>query len=430
MPMKNIRFKHLMKIIGPGQLFAGAAIGTSHLVLSTRAGAHYGMIFLWIICATLLLKYPFFEFSARYTNATDHSLIDGYYLQGKWAILLVLAIFAVNMFAVTGAIGAVCAGILSTMFGMGAVPVPLLLAVVFIITAGILLGGRYTLLDSLIKIVSIVLLITVCTAFIAVLLKGPLTPTTVLPPHSDLLKGAGLALLVSLIGFMPSGIEASIMQSMWTIEKVRTTGYKPSLKETLLDFNIGYIFTSVLALMFLTIGAFTVYGSGKMLEGNSMQFSNKLLLVFTGQLGRWTHPFIAITAFGTIYGTFITVWDAFTRSFVGCLKPLVFKSVDNTPRSQSFFRQWYNIMLPVIGIGGFLLFFLFKGGMIKILEAATISVFLSAPVLSFLNFRSMTADSIPLSHRPSKKLLFLAGTGLTSMTLFSVYYLLTVLHVL
>jgi Mn2+/Fe2+ NRAMP family transporter len=430
MQSENSRFKHLMKIIGPGQLFASAAIGTSHLVLSTRAGAHYGMIFFWIICAALLLKYPFFEFSARYTNATGHSLLDGYYLQGKWAILLVLAIFTVNMFAVTGAIGAVCAGILGTMFGMKSVPVPLLLAGVFIITAGILLGGRYTLLDSFIKIVSIVLMITVCTSFIAVLLKGSLSPTAALPPHSDLLKGAGLTLLVSLIGFMPSGIDASIMQSMWAVEKVRTTGYRPSLKETLLDFNIGYLFTSVLALMFLIIGVFTVYGSGKLLDGNSTQFSNKLLHVFSGQLGTWTHPFIALAAFGTIYGTFITVWDAFTRCFVGCLKPLVFKSVDNSLQSQEFTVRWYNVMLPVIGVGGFLLFFLFKGGMIKILEAATISVFLSAPVLSFLNLRAMTGKDVPEAHRPSGKLLLLAYAGLAAMILFAGYYLLTTIHVL
>ena len=32
----------LIKNLGPGLLFASMAIGTSHLVLSTKAGAHYG----------------------------------------------------------------------------------------------------------------------------------------------------------------------------------------------------------------------------------------------------------------------------------------------------------------------------------------------------------------------------------------------------
>ncbi len=35
-------FKNTIKSLGPGLLWAGAAIGVSHLVQSTRAGAIYG----------------------------------------------------------------------------------------------------------------------------------------------------------------------------------------------------------------------------------------------------------------------------------------------------------------------------------------------------------------------------------------------------
>jgi len=51
--------------LGPGLLFASSAIGTSHLVLSTRAGAHHGFIFLWIVLLALLIKYPFYEYGQR-----------------------------------------------------------------------------------------------------------------------------------------------------------------------------------------------------------------------------------------------------------------------------------------------------------------------------------------------------------------------------
>jgi len=54
----------------------------------------------------------------------------------------------------------------------------------------------------------------------------------------------------------------------------------------------------------------------KLLEGNSTQFTNKLLGIFTTNLGDWSYWIIAIAALGTIYGTLITVLDAFTRSFV------------------------------------------------------------------------------------------------------------------
>ncbi|MDH4091594.1 MAG: hypothetical protein OEV74_04645 [Cyclobacteriaceae bacterium] len=95
----------MLKIIGPGLLFVSTAIGTSHLVLSRRAGAHYGMIFFWIILGSLFFKYPFYEFSARYTNATGNTLLKGYKDQGKWAVVLFMIVIFANMFAVIGAVG-------------------------------------------------------------------------------------------------------------------------------------------------------------------------------------------------------------------------------------------------------------------------------------------------------------------------------------
>ena len=53
--------KNLIRSLGPGLLWAGAAIGVSHLVQSTRAGAIYGFQLVLIILLINLFKYPFFE---------------------------------------------------------------------------------------------------------------------------------------------------------------------------------------------------------------------------------------------------------------------------------------------------------------------------------------------------------------------------------
>ena len=68
--------KALLKALGPGLLFASMAIGTSHLVLSTKAGAQYGWVMVIPIILANLLKYPFFEFGIRYTTVTEKSLIE------------------------------------------------------------------------------------------------------------------------------------------------------------------------------------------------------------------------------------------------------------------------------------------------------------------------------------------------------------------
>ncbi len=75
-----------IKKLGPGFLFAGAAIGVSHLVQSTRAGADFGFGLLWALILINLVKYPFFQFGPRYASATGESLLEGYSKMSKWVL--------------------------------------------------------------------------------------------------------------------------------------------------------------------------------------------------------------------------------------------------------------------------------------------------------------------------------------------------------
>ena len=72
-----------LKQLGPGLLYAGAAIGVSHLVQSTRAGANFGFTLIWVIVIAHFFKYPFFQFGPRYASATGESLLDGYKKMGN-----------------------------------------------------------------------------------------------------------------------------------------------------------------------------------------------------------------------------------------------------------------------------------------------------------------------------------------------------------
>lgn len=416
--------RKLLQAIGPGLLFASTAIGTSHLVLSTRAGAHHGMIYLLIIVLALILKYPFYEFGPRYANATGYSLLKGYKDQGLWAVILFMIVIVISMFAVVGAVGAVSAGLLATMFGVKMISVQLLSGLIIGVSMLILLFGGYKGLDGLIKMISVVLLISVFTAFLAVLLKGPVEPMTDFKAPA-IFEGSGLALLIGLLGWMPAGMEASTMNSIWTVEKIRSTNYHPPLKQSLLDFKIGYIFTIVLALMFLTIGAYTVYGTGNILDGNATQFSNKLLSIFTQNLGSWSYYVIAVAAFGTIYGTLITVLDAFPRCFVRGLRVLKFDDCQNTPEQSAFLETAYRWTLLIVGVGGFSLFYFSATSMVQLLGYVTIISFLLSPIIAYINLRAVQDPNFPESHKPPAWMIVLAYVGLTTLILFSGYYLST-----
>jgi len=86
------RQRGVLAALGPGIMYAGAAIGVSHLVQSTRAGATYGYALVWAVVAAHLLKYPFFEFGHRYAVGTGESLLAGYQRVGRWALPVYLVV--------------------------------------------------------------------------------------------------------------------------------------------------------------------------------------------------------------------------------------------------------------------------------------------------------------------------------------------------
>ena len=55
-----------------------------------------GFSLVGVIIVALILKYPFFEFGARYAAATGKSLVEGYRNIGRWALWLFLLIALVT----------------------------------------------------------------------------------------------------------------------------------------------------------------------------------------------------------------------------------------------------------------------------------------------------------------------------------------------
>ena len=63
------------------------------------------------------------------------------------------------------------------------------------------------------------------------------------------------------MGWMPTAIDLSSWNSLWTLEKIKNTNYHPTLKETLFEFNLGYLISAFLSICFMTMGAFLIYGT-------------------------------------------------------------------------------------------------------------------------------------------------------------------------
>ena len=270
----------IFKSIGPGLLFAGAAIGASHLVQSTRAGANYGYRLIGLIILVLALKYPFFEYAHRYTAATGKTILKGYLNLGRWALAIFFVLALCAAFINTAAVTLVTACLGGFLFGIDISPALLSIPVI-IVVAVILLLGRYPLLDKAMKIMLSLLAIATLVAVSAALVKG--NPALSGSVHPKLWNLAGVTFLLALMGWMPTPLDISVWPSLWRIERKKQTRYTPSMKEVLFDFNFGYILTGILAIAFLLLGALVMYGSGQTFSNSGIQFSEQLISLYTKQ---------------------------------------------------------------------------------------------------------------------------------------------------
>lgn len=409
--------KALLQTLGPGIVFASTCIGVSHLVQSTRAGAGYGFALLWAVLLANLFKYPFFEFGSRYANVTGTSILDGYAKQGKWVIALYSLLTLGSMFFVAAAVGAVTAGFLDNLFAFGSLQI---VTVVLLIGSVLILAlGKYGILDSLIKIIGAVLLVSTLAAIGLTLAEGPVH-TTQLMPRVDWSDGVSLAFLIALMGWMPTAVDMSAWNSLWTVERMRQTGYRPTLKQTLFDFNFGYTASTVLAVCFVVLGAFLLHGSPEPMPKPAAAFAGKVVTMYTDVMGNWSKVLIGAAAFSIMMGTCIAVFDGYARAMSRCGSLLL-------PRTP---KRSYSLWLVLTAAGAYVVIHLFMfntedpSGFKKLIDFATTLSFLVAPAVAFANYRLVVSKHFPEAGRPPRWLRMLAILGLVFLVVFELIYFL------
>jgi Mn2+/Fe2+ NRAMP family transporter len=409
------------KAFGPGLMWAAAAIGVSHLVQATRAGAVAGLGLAGVILLALVLKYPFFEFGPRYAAATGLSLVEGYRRIGRWALWLYLLITLSTALVVQLAVVLFTAFLFKLVFGLGW-SIPLVSAVLCGLCAALLAAGRFPFLDRVIKLVMLLLAISTLAAAAITLPRADLS-TLSFWPRSALGGTVPLAFVLALMGWMPSAIDISVWSSLWTLAKDRATGERASPDAVLLDFRIGYIGTGVLAFAFLALGAALMYGSGQEFGARGTEFSAQLVDLYTQTLGGWTRPIVFTAVLTTMFSTTLTVIDGFPRAIDRGFR-VAFIEPEGTSAYAGTGRTYWGAIAILSGLT-VLVLAVFPGSLTAMVDFATIVSFLTAPVLGYLNLRAVTSDSVPTGLRPGRALVGLSWIGLVVLSGFAVLYLVT-----
>lgn len=417
--------------LGPGLLMAGAAIGVSHLVQSTRAGAMYGWGALIFVLLANLMKYPFYEYGHRYAAASGNNLIQAYRQQGKRffiPFIVISAISAVGSFAVD----AFVAAMLLQYLYLPQVSETVLAIAVLLFCWILIAVGRYRLFEQITKWCVIFLSIATIAAVVMAVSTALLPQFTVSTQLLDasistsssvevvyatnnrpsVFSWEAVPFLVAFMGWMPGGLELSIWQSLWVQADGDDSGEPTSLASASFDFNFGYVLTVVLACLFLILGTIALPVQG--MSAEPAAFAGQLVGMYTSYIGQWAKPVIGLCAIAAIFSTTFTVVDAFPRTLEAGLHEL-------WPQTREIdwpIRQ--AIALTLILCAGLLLT-LFTAGFEPLINTITIIAFVAAPFYAWLNMRSIA--TLDAQAQPDPWLSKLATIGFIYLSGFSLLFL-------
>ncbi len=336
------------------------------------------------------------------------------------------------MFLVTSAVGFVTSGFMQQLFGINSTM--LTVSLVFGVCILILITNNFKILDGLIKVIGIVLLVSTLMAFFMVLGKGQ-TANVDLFSFDSINTVDYFTFLIPLMGWMPTAVDLSAWNSLWTVERIKQSGYHPKLKETLFDFNFGYILSALLAICFVTLGAFIMFGiPGKSFSASPVAFSGEVISLYTSTFGPWAYTVIAISAFSIMFGTCVAVFDGYSRAMSATLPYILNKNEnsvlaasDNPTAEQSMNqRAMYRIILLIIGAGAFLIIYTYQGdmkGFKKLIDLATSVSFIIAPVIAILNLKLVSAKYVGEDFVPPVWIRILAYLGIVFLSVFTLFFI-------
>ncbi len=159
-----------LKLLGPGVLMATAAVGGSHLVASTQAGAKFGWQLALLILLVNLLKYPFFRAGVSYTISTRKTLQQGYLKMGKRYLSLALGLNSIASVVNSAALLLFSASLLSYFVPFD-IAITMSCAAVLALILLILLAGHFEGLDNIAKAIMGVLVVATVAVFIVALIN-------------------------------------------------------------------------------------------------------------------------------------------------------------------------------------------------------------------------------------------------------------------
>lgn len=388
---------------------AAAAVGASHLVASTQAGALFGWQLLWLILLVNVLKYPFFRFGVQYTMSHGASLMEGYQRKGRGWLVAFTALNLIAAVVNTAAVLLLTANLLA-FFMPGNLSVTMLCVALLLVCLGILLGGHYRLLDNVSKAIMFLLSVATVAAVIIAWGNGSQAAPDFEGPSPWQLSMLGF--LVAMIGWMPVPIELSAINSMWLRSKQRLLKISPA--QALFDFNLGYWMAVILALVFLSLGALIQFGTEQEIAMAGAAFTQQLVDMYSATIGDWSELLVAFIAFMCMFGTTLAVMDGYARTLEESFHLLR----GATEKTEQLRRRRLSLWITGQALAGMMIILFFQSALNPMLTFAMTLAFITTPFFAWLNFSLVREDPGAVGGA----MRVLAWAGLLYLGAFSLFY--------
>jgi Mn2+/Fe2+ NRAMP family transporter len=228
----------------------------------------------------------------------------------------------------------------------------------------------------------------------------------------------GVAFIIAFMGWMPIPIDASVWHSIWSRERARQTGYRPTVRQAKIDYDLGYVAAAVIGVLFFLLGALVMFGGGQSFPAGAVAFSAQLIDMYGQTLGTWSAPLVSVAAFTTMFSTTLAVTDAYPRVAVE-----VMEVQRGAPMTKEERRRCYIIaiiVVPAVSVG---ILAYVSGVFTRLVDFATGLSFVSAPVLAWFNLRLITSDQMPEDARPGPAYLAFSWASLVVLIALALVYL-------
>jgi len=393
--------------LGPGLMMAATAVGVSHLVQSTRAGAGFGLTLTLVVVAIVLLKYPAFRFAVEYASVTGRSLIHAYVRLGRMALFWLTITMLIEFFVGTSVLSLVTAGVLISVFDLS-LSSSVAAMLVALITAAILMNGSYKRAEGLVRILVVAFsVVTLLVTAIAIPELGSGGRAIVEPLTFD---RQTLTFVIAMTGYMPLPLAVAIFQSIWVREKRSISDY--GMRQAVFDLNVGWWLAALLAVCFIIIGAAVLYQTDVAMPGSAPGFAELLFSLFTTLTGDWIYPPLAAGGIAVIWSTLIAVMDAVPR----ILDRLWHELRGDDDSAANYYRHF--LVLQVAGAALVLTFLL--DDFATFIDISASLTFLIAPAVAWYNYRAVSSAEVTDQFRTSPSLVVWNRISIAMFVLFAI----------